>query len=187
MANPRLSNMSFEVSGLRATAHPVRLQILSLLTGAELSASEVARELGITQANASYHLRVLDAAGLVEIAGTHTVRGGVAKTYRHPWRRGTSGSDQQAPDDDRTTATEEQAFVTAVAEELRRRSMLRAPRTKGNFTDAELWVSPEHWAEAMSLVNQAADLLHANARPPRTADTTRVNMTAALFQMRPDV
>jgi DNA-binding transcriptional ArsR family regulator len=34
-----------EVSAMRATAHPVRLQILSLLTGAELSAAEIAREL----------------------------------------------------------------------------------------------------------------------------------------------
>ena len=39
---------------LRATAHPVRLQILSLLTGAEMSAAEVARELDLTHANASY-------------------------------------------------------------------------------------------------------------------------------------
>ena len=57
------------VRRLRATAHPVRLEMLSLLTGAELSAAEVARELGITQANASYHLRLLRTAGLLEEAG----------------------------------------------------------------------------------------------------------------------
>ena len=33
-------------NALRAVAHPVRLRILSLLTGTELSAAEVARELG---------------------------------------------------------------------------------------------------------------------------------------------
>ena len=43
---------------LRALAHPVRLRILSLLTGADLTAADVARELGITHANASYHLRL---------------------------------------------------------------------------------------------------------------------------------
>ena len=48
-----------EVASLRAVAHPVRLRILSLLTGTELSAAEVARELDLTHANASYHLRVL--------------------------------------------------------------------------------------------------------------------------------
>ena len=55
-------------TSLRARAHPLRLQILSLLTGAELSAAEVGRELGTTQANASYHLRVLAKVGLVEPA-----------------------------------------------------------------------------------------------------------------------
>lgn len=39
--------------GLRAVAHPVRLRILSLLTGAEMSAAEIARELDITQATAA--------------------------------------------------------------------------------------------------------------------------------------
>ncbi len=77
-----------QVSAMRALAHPVRLQILSLLTGTAMSASEVARELGITQANASYHLRQLvDAHELVE-AGEEKIRGGVAKRYRHPWESG---------------------------------------------------------------------------------------------------
>ncbi|MGI8954187.1 MAG: helix-turn-helix domain-containing protein, partial [Nocardioidaceae bacterium] len=42
--------MSSEVATLRAPAHPVRLQMLSLLTGAAMSAAELARELHITQA-----------------------------------------------------------------------------------------------------------------------------------------
>ena len=73
---------------LRAVAHPVRLQILSLLTGTELSAAEVARELGITHANASYHLRTLLDAGELVIASEEKIRGGVAKRYRHPWEKG---------------------------------------------------------------------------------------------------
>ena len=54
------------VARLRATAHPVRLRILSLLTAEAMSAAEVARALDLTHANASYHLRQLhDAGGLV--------------------------------------------------------------------------------------------------------------------------
>ena len=64
------------LSDLRATAHPLRLQMLSLLTGAELSAAEVARELDVSQANASYHLRLLLDAGLLVIASEENVRGG---------------------------------------------------------------------------------------------------------------
>jgi len=57
------------VSAMRAVAHPLRLRILSLLTGAEMSAAELARELDISHANASYHLRVLASVGEVVEAG----------------------------------------------------------------------------------------------------------------------
>ena len=80
-----------EVSAMRATAHPLRLRILSLLTGAEMSAAEVARELEVTHANASYHLRLLADAGLLVEAGEEKIRGGVAKRYRHPWQDATLG------------------------------------------------------------------------------------------------
>ena len=71
-----------QVVSLRALAHPVRLRMLSLLTGAPLSAAEVAREFGLTHANASYHLRQLLAAGQLVDAGQATIRGGRAKRYR---------------------------------------------------------------------------------------------------------
>ena len=68
---------------LRATAHPIRLRLLSLLTGAAMSAAEAGRELGYSQAAASYHLRVLERAGLVRVVETVRLRGGEAKRYRH--------------------------------------------------------------------------------------------------------
>ena len=64
-------------------AHPVRLRIMSLLTGAALTAAEVARELDLTHANASYHLRSLMAAGMIVPAGEERIRGGVAERYRY--------------------------------------------------------------------------------------------------------
>ena len=48
-----------------------------------MSAAEVAREIGGTQANASYHLRQLYDAGLLDVAEEVSVRGGQAKRYRH--------------------------------------------------------------------------------------------------------
>ena len=47
----------------------MRPPMLALLTGAELSAAEVARELGTTQANAGYHLSFQLGAGLLVIRG----------------------------------------------------------------------------------------------------------------------
>ncbi|MFG1817797.1 ArsR/SmtB family transcription factor [Kribbella sp. NPDC049174] len=72
------------IKDLRAVAHPVRLRILSLLTGSAMSAAEVARELGLTHANASYHLRLLLESGTIVEAGEERIRGGVAKRYRYP-------------------------------------------------------------------------------------------------------
>src|SRR6187549_612915 len=85
------------VRRLRATAHPLRLEMLSLLTGAALSAAEVARELGVTQANASYHLRLLHRAGLVEEAGQEKVNGA--------WPSGTAPSGTGRSRATRCTAT----------------------------------------------------------------------------------
>ena len=166
--------MSSEVSGLRALAHPVRLQILSLLTGTELSAAEIGRELGLTHANASYHLRQLAAAGVVVVAGEERIRGGVAKRYRHPW------DDVPEP----PGAEDRMLYVQAMGTELVRRFGLRSGRSQ--LTDAELWVTPQVWEEVWDLVERAARLLHDRAQPPRAEGTVHVNLTAAAFEMRDD-
>jgi DNA-binding transcriptional ArsR family regulator len=163
------------MSSMRATAHPVRLQILSLLTGADLSAAEIARELDITHANASYHLRFLAGTGLIVEAGEEKIRGGVAKRFRHPW-------DAELTDP-KATAEDRGLYVRAMAEELVRRATLRRPKTPARLTDAELWVTPETWTQVQSLVEEASRLIHAEAKPPRTPGTLHVNMTAATFEM----
>jgi DNA-binding transcriptional ArsR family regulator len=165
-----------EVATLRAIAHPVRLRILSLLTGAPMSAAEVARELGLTHANASYHLRVLVAAGELVEAGEEKIRGGVAKRYRHPWDRSRPGRRRHAEQD-------RELYVRAMAEELVRRSRQRRKGARGVDADAELWVSSEEWDRARELVAEAARVLHAAAQPPRTPGALHVNLTAVLFEM----
>lgn len=167
--------MSLEVNALRALAHPVRLRILSLLTGTELCAAEIARELDISQANASYHLRKLADAGEVVESGTRVVRGGTARLYRHPWKS------RKGPAAD---SVHEEQFIQVLAAELVRRHALRRRRGRRTMTDAELWVTPEHWAEVVDQVTAASSLLHGAARPPRTPGTMPVSMSAALFELR---
>ncbi|CAN5521722.1 hypothetical protein BH10ACT10_BH10ACT10_09320 [soil metagenome] len=173
-----MSDDTDAVSSLRAVAHPLRLRILSLLTGAELSAAEVARELDLTHANASYHLRVLAEAGEVVVAGEEKIRGGVAKRYRHPWQ------DERVQRSPHARTTEDRELhLRAMGEELVRRGRSRRSGTKASMTDAELWVTPEVWGQVCALVEQASHLVHAEARPPRTAGTLHVNLTAATFEM----
>jgi hypothetical protein len=46
-----------------------------------------------------------------------------------------------------------------------------------------MWVAPETWEQVRDLVEQAARLVHAEAKPPRTPGTVHVNLTAAAFEM----
>jgi DNA-binding transcriptional ArsR family regulator len=165
-----------EVSTMRATAHPVRLQILSLLTGAELSAAEIARELDLSHANASYHLRTLADAGLVVEAGEEKIRGGVAKRYRHPWDQTDMAGTKPSPKD---VAQQ----VHAMASELVRRFGRRKAKSPSWLTDAEMWVAPDVWEQVLSHVHTASRLVHSEAKPPRTPGTVHVNLTAAAFEM----
>lgn len=169
---------------LRATAHPIRLQLLSLLTGTAMSAAEAGRELRLSQATASYHLRVLERAGIIRVVEVVRVRGGEAKRYRHessarPFRIGeTPGSEPSARD-----AEERALYVAALADELLRRSASRAGGPQVT-TDAELWVDPRVWNRVVTLVGGASALLHAEAKAPRTPGTSPVSMTAALFPLK---
>lgn len=163
------------ITSLRATAHPVRLRILSLLTSSAMSAAEVARELGITHANASYHLRQLHDAGMVVVEGEERIRGGVAKRYRYVVDRPEA----------KWSFDDMGGQVQAMCSELLRRFASRE-RGRSTFTDAELWVTEETWTRTVELLTEAALLIHREAQPPRTDGTFPVNLTVAGFRMEPD-
>ena len=164
---------------LRAFAHPLRLRMLSLLTGAAMSAAEVAREIGTTQANASYHLRQLEGVGLIEVAEEVSVRGGVARRYRHAPSVGERLR--------HTDAEDHQMLAAALGEELRRRTALRAQGPgPAPMTDAELWVDEQTWQDVSARVAAAMVDLHEAARPPRSPGTVRTSATVSMFVMRTD-
>lgn len=167
---------------LRAWAHPLRLRILSLLTGVPMSAAEVARELATTQANASYHLRHLEAAGLLTVVEEVSVRGGQAKRYRHLPQ---DVDEAPRPGEPSRPAISEPTW-RAVATELTRRAALAGPAVSGAqvLADAELWVSEAEWRAAVREVHEAMRRLHEQAQPPRTPGTVRVSATVALFRMQ---
>jgi DNA-binding transcriptional ArsR family regulator len=165
-------------AAMRATAHPVRLRIMSLLTGAPLTAAEVARELGITHANASYHLRQLLAAGMIVPAGEERIRGGIAKRYRY------DTADDMARDRVRSPRGDDyyRAMFAAVSHELIRRSQGNHFSDEGNLmVDGDLWVEPETWRQFKDRIGQAARELHEAAQPARTPGTIRTSTSIAMF------
>lgn len=163
------------VGGLRVLAHPLRLRLLSLLTGAAFSAAEAARALAETQANVSYHLRRLHSAGLVELVEEIDVRGGRAKRYRHD---PDSGGQLVAQ------SVEEHLLVAAaLGEELRRRTADRSPTGEGELTDAELWLDPAGWESVRRHALALSEELHGAALPPHSPGAVRVSATMVLFEM----
>ncbi|GAA2402651.1 hypothetical protein Cme02nite_56810 [Catellatospora methionotrophica] len=167
---------------LRSLAHPIRLRILSLLTGAEMSAAEIARELAITHANASYHLRLLLGSGSIVVAGQEKIRGGQAKRYRYDVNQAfTPRADQDHPHPD-----DVQIIYAALAAELQRRAreIVTGPASVGTLTDAELWVDLDEWKQIRDRVAQASEHLHRIAQRPHSPGTVRVSASIALFRMR---
>ncbi len=170
--------MEKQISALRATAHPVRLRILSLLTNTAMSAAEVARELEISHASASYHLRtLLDVGELVE-AGEEKIRGGVAKRYRYPHEHG--GLPTAGP---KPTREEFTAYLKALHREVERRSQLPRTGKVGYSSDIEGWVPPAIYQEAAALISQASQLLHDHNAAPRTKGTIHISATLTVFTL----
>jgi DNA-binding transcriptional ArsR family regulator len=167
---------SGELTQLRVLAHPLRLQMVSLLAGAPFSAAELARELDISQAAASYHLRQLHGAGVVTLLEVRPKRGGRERVYAY-------SPPAAAAECTGTDSEGYQLFAEAVATEIRRRRHLLLPSSPRVGVDAELWVEPSDWLEAVDAVRTASLRLHERAQRPRAAGTIRVSMSAAMFQM----
>lgn len=171
-----------DLDGLRVVAHPLRLRLLSLLTGQSLSAAEAARELGETQANVSYHLRRLAQAGLVELVEETSVRGGLAKRYRHHPASG----EALTPGD----LDAHRALMRSLAGELVRRAAGYRADSPMVFTDAEVWVSDDAWQHIQELTRALGTAIHDAAGSLDDAHPVRIGATLAVFELAdvaPDV
>jgi DNA-binding transcriptional ArsR family regulator len=67
---------------VKALNHPVRVKALTILTEKIASPKEISDQIEMPLSNVSYHVRVLDELGLVEIVEEESVRGSVAHFYK---------------------------------------------------------------------------------------------------------
>ena len=67
---------------VKALNHPVRVRALTILTEKIASPKEIAAQIEAPLSNVSYHVRVLDELGLIEIVEEESVRGSVAHFYK---------------------------------------------------------------------------------------------------------
>jgi DNA-binding transcriptional ArsR family regulator len=82
----------------KAVGSLVRHQILGLLNERATTITQLASALGILKGSASFHVRLLEHAGLVHVVRTATVRGGAERYYGRVARRFEFADDRRRGD-----------------------------------------------------------------------------------------
>lgn len=158
---------------LRVTAHPLRLQILSLLTGNSMSQGEVARSLGLSNAAIGYHFNTLKTAGWLKETGAKTVRGGTAHLFTYN-NASIAGKKSRNLDPS--------SWQVVGSELIRRAKHFR----KGVqlLADADIHIDPQTWHELAAEIQSIVIRIHEAAVPAKSKNAVRVNLSVAMFEMK---
>ncbi|MFI8325583.1 ArsR/SmtB family transcription factor [Streptomyces sp. NPDC085529] len=160
-----------DAKGLRALAHPVRVQLVGLLRKhGPSTATRLAERLGVNSGTASYHLRQLGAAGFVE---EDTERGNARERWWRSVHRTIWFSDPEAAEQEPEAALAYQQSVAALYT-LRTQQALnglqtmpRAWRHAFDLSDWALRLTPE---ETGALYRELAEVIGRYRRDaPETA------------------
>lgn len=155
-----------DAKGLRALAHPVRVQVIGLLRKhGPSTATRLAELLDINSGAASYHLRRLAAAGFVE---EDTTRGNA----RERWWRAVHRSTQF---DDMELAEREPEATLAYLQSVAAIYAMRTQRTIN-----ELQTMPRDWRAAADMSDMPLRLT------PQEATTLREELWAVIARYRRD-
>ncbi|MFL4952580.1 ArsR/SmtB family transcription factor [Streptomyces sp. MMS24-I31] len=149
-----------DAKGLRALAHPVRVQLVGLLRKyGPSTATRLAERLGVNSGTASYHLRQLGAAGFVE---EDTERGNARERWWRSVHQSTELNDPELAEREPEAAL---AYLQSVAAAYTMRiqravnevqTMPRAWRDTFDMSDWALRLTPE---EAVALRQELRDVV----------------------------
>lgn len=158
MSTPKRTRLN-DVGSLRAYAHPLRMQIVSILRGrGPHTATQLAAELGESSGSTSYHLRQLARYGIVEESP-----GG--KGREKPWQaaaRITSIPDSEPTEEMAEAATELRLTLARrwhdqLADWIVRRTGEPKRWRKAPFNDHGIWVTAAELAELDKKINALID------------------------------
>lgn len=143
---------------VRALAHPLRIQILEILTERVDSPNGVANELGLGVSDVAYHTRALDRYGCLELVSTAQRRGATEHFYKaspqafigyRGWRkvpRSVRGA---------VTAASLQTFVDKAVSALEAGTI--DGRDDTNFSWMPLHLDERGWREVSGILAEATD------------------------------
>ncbi|GAA3557312.1 helix-turn-helix domain-containing protein [Nonomuraea rosea] len=144
MTPPSESVVVLDAKGLRALAHPVRVQLVDLLRKhGPSTATRLAERLGVNSGTASYHLRRLGAAGFVE---EDVERGNARERWWRSVHRTTRLNDVELAD-------REPEAVLAYMQSVAALYNLRVQQALN-----EMQTTPREWRRVLDLSSQALRL-----------------------------
>jgi DNA-binding transcriptional ArsR family regulator len=79
---PETNREAIDQRLVRALAHPLRVQILEILSERVASPNDLSEELGVDLGHVAYHTRTLDRCGCVELVDTAQRRGATEHFYK---------------------------------------------------------------------------------------------------------
>jgi DNA-binding transcriptional ArsR family regulator len=91
----RSDEESVDIALIKALSHPLRGHALAILNERVASPNQIARELGESLGQVSYHVKVLEGYGCIELVRTEPRRGAVEHFYRATTRAVLTDSDWQ--------------------------------------------------------------------------------------------
>ncbi|SOE13486.1 transcriptional regulator, ArsR family [Streptomyces sp. 2323.1] len=163
---PETNAAVLDAKGLRALAHPVRLQLVGLLRKhGPSTATRLAERLGVNSGTASYHLRQLGAAGFVE---EDAERGNARERW---WR----AVHQSTWFDDPELAEREPEATMAYLQSVAATYTLRVQRALN-----ELQTMPRAWRDTFDMSDWPLRLT------PEEASALHEELRAVVTRYRPD-
>lgn len=143
---------------VKALSHPLRWQILRMINEGTSTPAGIARRLGIRTENVSYHVRVLNELGVIELVKTTPVRGALEHHYRATQRAFMSDAEAAAmPREVRRDAM--LTVLRTVIEDLIRIGASDQPhdRTDIHFSQVALRLDEEGYTEVADVMAGALD------------------------------
>jgi DNA-binding transcriptional ArsR family regulator len=157
---------------VRALAHPVRIQILEILTERVASPNMLAAELDTGLSHVAYHTRALDRCGCLELVQTAQRRGATEHFYKatpdvfigdRTWRK------VPRPLRAEVTAASLQTFLDRAVAALKAGKI--DDRDDTTFSWMPLLLDEEGWREVTSILGEATDrVLEAQEKSNRRAE-----------------
>jgi len=174
---------------IEAVSHPVREEILRILSDRQASPAEMARELDEPVANVSHHTKRLVALDCAELVEERKVRGAVEHVYRATHRPLIIGDDWNELD-----TREGEALVGSYMERILEdfnssaRARMVGADAEFHITRTPLVVDQEGLEEALALAERYREAMldvvaRAALRRTGGADSHHISSSIALFKM----